>query len=233
MESFKISESLLDFSKTNTAPEEVTMYSIGWYFNNDNDWWNQYVLDFKRGDLQAINNAIAYFIEGVFYILELNDLDPDFTGLVTAIPHNKVQLPIESPLSFVAEYVEKATDIWYHNYLLSKEIHPALKNDDSSKKRADILGNKYKYINGMLWHDAQNFIILDDIFSSGATMKEISRSIRAEITELNFYGLTLGMSVDSKNSNKYGRDLDNDHIMDISSSHFNIDFEDRSSIFDD
>ena len=102
---------LLYFSKLDVSPEPVNVFSIGWYFKYDSDWWKNFVLRFKSGDKQFIKDAQLYFIDGVYKILILYKLDSYNVGLVSAIPHDKSTLLVNSPLSQVGKFVSDETGV--------------------------------------------------------------------------------------------------------------------------
>ena len=123
--------------------------------------------------------------------------------LLCALPADQTTLPKGHPLWHLGNSIAQTRNWAFHPFQLQKRVHKALGKAQLSRK------DRLKEVYGAYTYDGpSNFdlvVILDDYCSTGATMAEIARAVKASNTDIKAAGLALARS----RSDRSGKTMNN------------------------
>ena len=207
-----ITSGLIHFTELSVSKEPVSVYTIGWRFGFDSDWWSRLVIDFKNGRVDVRPQVKIKLKEAIQKIVNLNGLNIHQTGIVSAIPHSEFKLPNLHPFYESGIYLESELGIKFLNKYLVKSKHDPLHKAGPAVNRDALVNGVYKFINIPEIH---NFITIDDLVTRGSTMRDIRRAICVTNHDANVIGLALARHEGRADRNRYKMQLDNSHIQKI------------------
>ena len=159
----------------NLLKRELNKYFLG-YYRHDKDGIKRKVIDFKEGDLEVVDQWLRVILQHINYF-------PNIDYIVRALGHNELKAE-KSSLDKVGllleQHMESAS---YIPELLEKKSTNDKLTSMSATSRKKTLSKQY-YINDQNENFSKNkktFLIIDDVYTSGNTTKEITRAIRESI----------------------------------------------------
>lgn len=179
------SQDQINFTDTKILKLELNKLFLG-YYRHDKDSVKNKVLKFKDGDKETIDEWLAV-------IKQHAHLFPSVDYIVRALGHNEINAN-ESSLDYVGKLLQE-------NLLLAKYLPDLLSKKSTNNKltlmsaydRKNILSKQY-FLNenhNDFSKQKKSFLIIDDVYTTGATTQEITRAIRDIIPKSVIYIFTL------------------------------------------
>lgn len=164
---------------------ELNKYFLG-YYRHDKDGVKNKVISFKEGETETVDQWINIIAHHASHF-------PEIDYIVRALGHNELHA-VESSLDKVGllleDHIQSASYI--PELLLKKSTNEKL-TSMSAINRKNTISKKY-YLNDKHEHFSKkkkSFLIIDDVYTTGSTVKEISRAIREAIPNSVIYVFTL------------------------------------------
>ena len=176
------------------------------YYRHDKDNVKNKVLKFKDGDEETINQWLLVIKQHV-------DSFPKIDYIVRALGHNEINA-ISSSLDSVGKLLEE--NIPFSKYLpdlLSKKSTNNKLTTMNAIDRKNTLSKQY-FLNENLKEfskQKKSFIIIDDVYTTGSTLKEITRAIRETSPNSIIYIFTLVQTKSFEDS--YEIELHNQNLL--------------------
>lgn len=154
------------------------------------DRLSQSLLRFKSGcevDVEAWSSCIIEELKKFAW--------PENTLLLRALASNEVTIEQPTSLDRVGDRLRQELKFQYEPHLLSKaHVTPPLKQL-SRNERHPALVNTYRFhADQTLATEWSTILILDDILTTGTTLKAIAAAIRQQLPDVPITGLTLALS---------------------------------------
>ena len=165
---------------------------LGYYFtynSSEHDYSSGLLLDFKKN----YDHATTKWVDVV-----VNNFNPDidFDLIVRVLNSNETNYLSHSPIDKIGNGLSKALDVPYiPNSLKKKRATQQLKGLKKVDRKNEISG-VYEFYPPSNNH-VRNILVIDDIITTGSTIKEIKRAISEKISNFNLYLLVLGKTYDS------------------------------------
>ena len=206
---FTKTDNLLHFTRLDSSPREISVYTLGWRFSETPDVWSNIVMGFKYGGEESIVIMKTILVPITEMILKQNSIESSSTGILTAISHHKIGSEPNDPLYKLGSHIESKLGIKFLQNNLRKKSHLSLRRTPGRENRAKMVHGVYECEK---FNNIQNVIVLDDIVTMGSTMKDIRRAIWTENKDIRIIGLALAKHERNKNCSKYSETLSNKHL---------------------
>jgi ATP-dependent DNA helicase RecQ len=159
-------------TETKILKSELNNLFLG-YYRHDKDYVKNKVLKFKDGDENTINQWLSVIKQHI-------NLFPSIDYIVRALGHKEINA-IKSSLDNVGKLIEES--IPYSKYLpdlLSKKTTNNKLTTMNAIDRKNTLSKQYFFNENHKEFSKQkkSFLIIDDVYTTGSTIKEITRAIR-------------------------------------------------------
>lgn len=148
--------------------------------------YQKWIKDSRKLEIvSACGNAIIEKLK-----LQQSIISENYNCLISVPPNvnSKISLPRE-----VAAYLSSKFS-WLNDCSDSirkiKEL-PPIKNITDDAEKSELLRGAYQVDSLSIPKNVKGFLIVDDIFSSGATLREISRTLKRVFPEIPIYVITL------------------------------------------
>ena len=169
---------------------------LGWYFPKNQyefvrDQLSRAILKFKECDAEFVQKWIAFATNEI----EQSTISPNF--IIHALSHNEMHSNQNSSLGLLATSLQnRISNCRYLPNSLSKirsidRLHTMNRAARNNEINQAYKFNKPQNVNG-------RFLIIDDIMTTGTTMKEIARAIRVEIPDCAIHYFTLLKTYDKR-----------------------------------
>lgn len=172
-------------TETKILKSELNNLFLG-YYRHDKDYVKNKVLKFKDGDENTINQWLSVIKQHI-------NLFPSIDYIVRALGHKEINA-IESSLDNVGKLIEES--IPYSKYLpnlLSKKNTNQKLTTMTAIDRKNTLSKQYilNENHNDFSKQKKSFLIIDDVYTTGSTTKEITRAIREVLPNSIIYIFTL------------------------------------------
>jgi ATP-dependent DNA helicase RecQ len=159
-------------TETKILKSELNNLFLG-YYRHDKDYVKNKVLKFKDGDENTINQWLSVIKQHI-------NLFPSIDYILRALGHKEINA-IKSSLDNVGKLIEES--IPYSKYLpdlLSKKSTNNKLTTMNAIDRKNTLSKQYFFNENHKEFSKQkkSFLIIDDVYTTGSTIKEITRAIR-------------------------------------------------------
>lgn len=183
---------LIPIKTLDACQSGLLVYTIGWYVSQKSgvsDEWSERIIRFKDRDSKAIKGCARVLRVAAKKILSIHGLDPETTGLLSALSSGDVATNPESSLHKAGKFVAQYCGIQWRPDALTKKPHRKLAHIKGPKARDNEVKEKYqcKKLEGI-----RHIIVMDDIVTRGATLGEIERAVQESNPSVEVIGLTLG-----------------------------------------
>lgn len=175
----------IKITETKILKHELNKLFLG-YYRHDKDYVKNKVLKFKDGDEDTIKEWISVIKQHI-------DLFPNIDYIVRALGHKEINA-IESSLDNVGKLLEECiSSSKYIPDLLSKKSTNNKMTTMNAIDRKNTLSKQYSLnINHKEFTEQKkSFLIIDDVYTTGSTVKEITRAIREALPNSIIYVFTL------------------------------------------
>lgn len=175
----------LKITETKILKSELNKFFLG-YYRHDKDYVKNKILKFKDGDKNIINQWLTVIKQHI-------DLFPTVDYIVRALGHKEINA-VESSLDNVGKLIEEnIPDSKYLPDLLSKKNINNKLSTMNAIDRKNTLSMQY-FLNEnhkKFSKQKKSFLIIDDVYTTGSTIKEITRAIREILPNSIIYVFTL------------------------------------------
>ncbi len=170
--------------------------------NRNNDNMSQNIISFKNNNNYAVEFFKDIAASSIKYFFAIEKINVDY--ILRPLGHEELEVDIilnNKPLDSLAIAISESIGAKYIPNLLYKTgIHAPLHKLGSLGARRMILDNVYG-INNLILKDNPTFLIIDDVFTTGATFKCIASKILKIYPESNMYFYTLAKTASKLNNN--------------------------------
>jgi|SaaInlStandDraft_4_1057021.scaffolds.fasta_scaffold17461_2 predicted amidophosphoribosyltransferase len=177
-------------------------YHIGWYFPKNHyqkvkDPLSNSILEFKDNNNLSVNTWCSF----VATEIRVSNIEIDL--ILRMFSSSEITAGQQHPLSQVGSTLERQLDnaIFSPNLLVKTRNITTLHNLSGSNRNREVSG-AYSF-KGYDAVDKPNILIIDDILTTGASMREIARAINETQPNCNIYHFTILKTFD-KNFDPYG-----------------------------
>ena len=203
----------MKFTSLDRYWNEHGVYTLAWRFRDDvAENWTRRVNQFKAADNNAVYGAMWALSEALPALLQKNGWNPKRTGLTVALSSGDTAIDLKKPLALLGENAAKVCGLTWLPDLLSKAAHRSLHSLSSMSERDAEVDSKYTAQRITLDPPLRRILLLDDIVTRGATLREIHRAINAANPAINVVGLALAKSEGRAYAASCNRPLSNDHV---------------------
>lgn len=182
-------------------------FALGYRFTDDGaDRWTSRFNAFKAGEARAVRAGIAVMQEA------LNAALPADGGrvVVFGVPGSaERQLAAGRPVARLAAGLAESRHATLDLGLLVKEPHAPLHTRFTVAGREELL-DIANYRTTRVYKDVENYLIVDDLFTRGATIERIMRAIRAGVPNARFSAVALGKTERRQYWLERGTELNNE-----------------------
>jgi predicted amidophosphoribosyltransferase len=179
--------------------DQALGYFLCYYIpaNRDTTEMSSLLKDFKAN---ISENLVEHFSDWASY--EFLKEEIRITHIVRALKNTEVKADTHTSLDKLGNRLAKDLNALYIPEILSKrKITPALKTIEFTKRKTTI-ENSY-CINHDFFSPDDAILVLDDIYTSGATINEITRVLKEKNSEMKIYFFTLGKTSLEIQRNEY------------------------------
>jgi len=180
-----------------TEEEVVSSYvSENLMFNDENKYFLGYYKDPIKEKIFGFKNNKAKEVQQWNSVIADNlGLLPKIDYIIRALGHDEIALK-ETALDTTGKLISELTSSKYIPELLIKNSETKKSTTMNAKERKEEISGKYS-INqmnqafGKLQSEKNTILIIDDVYTTGATMHEITRALRVEFPSVKIYIFSL------------------------------------------
>jgi hypothetical protein len=181
-------------------------FALGYRFTDDaSELWTARFNAFKAGDERAVRAGIAVMQAAVAAAIPV----PNEHVVVLGVPGSaERRLDPRKPVARLAAALAAARRATLDLDLIEKEPHPPLHTRYNAAERDQLLdtaNHRATRIHGAV----ANYLIVDDLFTRGATIERIMRAIRCGVPAARFTAVALGKTERREYWRERDRDLEN------------------------
>lgn len=165
-------------------------YFLAYYFKSHHpnvDNVSHYLLNFKDGREPITSRWIEIASNEIY-----GELNPDL--ILRVLESEETEVSNHSPLDRLGDSLSDTLEAPYIGRCLYKTRTTRPLKFLNKQERFDEINGVYRYRDET--EDTQSILLIDDIITSGTTIKEIKRAISTEIGDFNLYLFVLGKTYD-------------------------------------
>jgi hypothetical protein len=165
-------------------------FYLAYYFKSHHpsvDNVSHYLLDFKDGREPITSRWIEIASDEI-----RGELNPDL--ILRVLESEETEVSNHSPLDRLGNSLSESLDTPYRGRCLYKTRTTRPLKYLNKQERFDEINEVYRYRDEI--EDARDILLIDDIVTSGTTIREIKRAISNEIGNFNLYLFVLGKTYD-------------------------------------